>query len=157
MECTRTSGVVTLKPFVPGVSSNKPLPQRNKHRGGGNRVVSQSNRIEVVPGVFEASDYSKYLTIKLDGEKRFQDLDMFRVHEEITDVTRRDTKIVCQSDGCLLVETTSSEESKKLQSLTILDGASIKCYPHRTLNSCKGVIRSVELLKYSEERLQKEF
>ena len=156
-ECTETSGVVTLKPFAPSVSSNKPLPQRNKHRGGGNRAVSHCNRIEVLPGVFESSDYSKYLTIKLDGEKRVQDLDMFIVHEEITNVTGRETKMMCQSDGCLLVEVTSSEESIKLQSLAILDGNNVKCCPHKTLNSCKGVIRSVELLKYSEERLQKEF
>ena len=66
-------------------------------------------------------------------------------------------KTVCESDGCLLVEAASLEESKNLQSLSILDGSKVKCFPHRTLNSCKGVIRSVELLKYSEERLQKEF
>ena len=62
-----------------------------------------------------------------------------------------------QSDGSLLIEVATPEESLKLQALAMLNGTPAKCSPHRSLNQCKGVIRPTHLLKYSEEGLLKEF
>ena len=157
VEVSKRSGVVTLKPFTPGLPPAKPLFQRSRKRREYEQAFDRSNKLEILPGVFESLDYSKFLVIKLDDEKRFHDMDMFEVNEEITSICEREPNIVRQSDGSLLIEVTSLEESKKLQSLTLLSGSSARCFPHRTLNTCKGVIRSVDLLKYSEERLEKEF
>ena len=150
-----------LKDLAMNISPSPPpaksLSQRSRKRREDNGTINQSNRLEILPGVFEALDYSKFLVVKLDDEKRFQDMDMFEVNEEIASICEREPNIVRQSDGSLLIEVTSLEESKKLQSLTLLSGSSARCFPHRTLNTCKGVIRSVDLMKYSEERLEKEF
>ena len=83
---------------------------------------------------------------------------MFAIEREIVDAFGREPNMTFQSDGSfLLIEVATPEESVKLQALAMLNGTPAKCSLHRSLNQCKGVIRSTHLLKYSEERLLKEF
>ena len=156
LDSRKGSRVATLEPYIPlgGTKVPKPLPQRNRRK-----IHNQNgNGIETFPGVFEHPvSYEKYLTFKLAEDRRAQELDMFEANREIIDACGREPDIMVQSDGTLLIEAISSEESRKLQALSLLNGNSAKCYPHKTLNQCKGVIRSTALLKYSEERLQSEF
>ena len=156
MDSRKGSGVATLAPYIPlgGTKAPKPLPQRNWRKAHNQNC----NGMETFPGVFEDPvSYGKYLTFKLAEDKRAQELDMFDANREIIEACGREPDIIVQSDGTLLIEAISSEESRKLQALSLLNGNNAKCYPHKTLNQCKGVIRSTALLKYSEERLQSEF
>ena len=146
---SKGSSLVTLKPFVAD-----PLPQRRRKNV---RVRNRENEREIIPGVFEPVNYNKFLTLKFDQDKRAQDLDMFTIEKQIANACGREPNITFQSDGSLLIEATTPEESLKLQGLDLIDGITAKCAPHRSLNQCKGVIRSPHLLKYSEERLLNEF
>ena len=117
-EASGTSGVVTLKPYTPRCTPSKPLPQRNRRKFS----RKSSSEIETLPGVFEhLASYEKYLTFKLAEDKRAQELDMFEANREITDACGREPDITIQSDGTLLIEAISSEESRKLQALSLLN------------------------------------
>ena len=148
-ESPKSPGVVTLQPFIPD-----PLPQRKIKNP---RMKAQENDLEIMPGIYEPASFNKFLTLRFDDDKRAQDLDMFTIEKQIVDACGREPNITFQSDGSLLIEVTSPEESLKLQGLGIVDGILAKCTPHKSLNHCKGVIRSTHLLKYSEERLLEEF
>ena len=149
LKSTNGSGVATLEPYVPD-----PLPQRRRKNI---RVKGRENELEIIPGVFERASFGKFFTLKFDQDQRVQDLDMFANEREIVDVCGREPNMTFQSDGSLLIEVATPEESLKLQALAMLNGTPAKCSPHRSLNQCKGVICSTHLLKYSEERLLKEF
>ena len=149
LKSTKGSGVATLEPYVPD-----PLPQRRKKNV---RVKDRENDLEIMPGVFERASFDKFLTLKFDQDRRVQDLDMFAIERKIIVACGREPNMSFQSDGSLLIEVATPEESLKLQALAMLNDTPAKCSPHKSLNQCKGVIRSTHLLKYSEERLLKEF
>ena len=56
--------------------------------------------------------------------------------------------------GDLLVEVTTSKHSLQLLRTTSLAGVKVECTPHRSLNSCKGVVRSYESIECSDEELK---
>ena len=85
------------------------------------------------------------------------DTDIFELHREIVKCIGREPRITFQGEDALLIEVSSPEESEKLQGMRKVKGGEVKCTPHRSLNQCRGVIFSKELLKYSEEKLKKEF
>jgi len=55
--------------------------------------------------------------------------------------------------GHLLIETNNAHYSQKLLALTDLAGVSVKAEPHRTLNSCKGVIRCSDLKGLTKDEI----
>ena len=156
MKAPRTSEVVTFEPFYPGFPISKPLPQRSRRNRKSNSKCLENSGIEILPGLFESANYSRYLSLKFD-EKRAEDVDMFRICKEITSICGREPKMSFQNYGTLLVKCTSREESERLLSLELMNGTKANCTPHRYLNQCRGVIRSPHLMRYSEERLQEEF
>ena len=151
-DLSKGSSVITLDPYVPD-----PLPQRGERNKGHPKLKKNVNSYEILPGHYESTSYYKFFVVKPDEGRRIQDLDMFTVYDEIVSAIGREPKIMTQGDGSLLIETASTQENEKLQSLTSLDGISVKCAPHRSLNQSKGIIRSSNLMKYTEERLLKEF
>ena len=155
-DTSKNSGVVTFKPFTPGFCPSKPLPQRNRRNKRTNLKFVGNEENEILPGLFEPTSYSKYLTLKFD-DKRVEDSDMFTICKEITTICRREPKMSFQNDGSLLIEAISPEESEKLQSLELITGIKANCIPHKSMNRCRGVVRSRYLMKYSEERLLEEF
>ena len=142
--------MATLQPFIPD-----PLPQRNRRNKRTNPTFLVSE-FEVLPGLFEPTSYSRYLTLKFDNQ-RAEDSDMFKICREITTICGREPKMLFQNYGSVLIEVVSPDESEKLQSLEIITGIKANCSPHKFMNLCKGVVRSRHLMKYSEERLQEEF
>ena len=46
----------------------------------------------------------------------------------------REHKIALQNDGSLLIEISSPEESKKLQTFKSVSGLKAKCSPHTSVN-----------------------
>ena len=59
----KNPGVATLQPFIPD-----PLPQRNRRNKRTNPTFLGSE-FEVLPGLFEPTSYSRYLTMKFDNQK----------------------------------------------------------------------------------------
>ena len=61
-------------------------------------------------------------------------------------------------NGCLLIECCRQQQSKNLLSLTSISDLQISVSPHRTLNSCQGIIRDRDhdLAELSEEEISKE-
>ena len=155
-DTSKSSGVVTFKPFTPGFSPSKPLPQRTWRNKRTSPRFAGNEEIEILPGLFEPTSYNRYLTLKFD-DKRVEDSDMFTICKEITTICGREPKMSFQNDGNLLIEVISPEESEKLQSLELITGIKANCTPHKSMNRCRGVIKSRYLMKYSEERLQEEF
>ena len=111
---------------------------------------------EIIPGIFEPTNFNRYLTVRFDNGKRAQDLDFLEIGKEIMQACVKEPKIMFQGDGTLLIETLSPEDSLAVQNLTSLNGNSSQCSPHQRMNQCRGVIRSTLLMRYSEERLKSE-
>ena len=146
------SNVVTLKPYSSTSSGSNNLRSSRFRRTG---KVSYG-KIEITPGNFETNNYSKFLIIKMKSGQQMRDFDMFSLNREIKSNCRSEAKISFLNDGCLLVEVASPEDSTKVLSITNLCGNEVECMRHKRLNQTKGVIRSVELLRYSEEKIQTE-
>ena len=144
------SNVVTLKPFSPPV-----LSVRQRRKGMNSSNNEKNSMHERLPGLYEPAAYTKFLTLDFK-DKKLDDVDIFEVNREITQCIRTQPKISPQGNGALVIEVSSPEESEKLQKLK-LTTINSKCIPHITLNKCKGVVYSKELVKYSEEKLLKEF
>ena len=57
------------------------------------------------------------------------------------------------SDGCLVVETADRDQHDKILALDCINSTKVTHSSHPTFNTCKGVIRSGELLNYDTEKL----
>ena len=149
LTASKGSCVLTLEPFSPHVRPSGHSFQRSQK----NR--KQLAQVEILPGVFEPAQYRKFLMIRFD-DRKVQDLDL-DVYKEIVTRCERKPKLTPQNDGGLLVEVSSLKDSENLLTLSLLSGVKAVCSPHITLNHCKGVIFSSDLLRYSEDRLREEF
>ena len=146
----KVSSVLTLEPFSP---HGRPFGHSFQRKQINRKHPAQN---EILPGVFEPAQYRKFLKIKFD-DKNVQDLDLFNVYKEIVTKCEKKPKLAPQNDGGLLVEVSSLKDSENLLTISLINGVKATCSPHLTLNQCKGVIFSSDLLKYSEDRLREEF
>ena len=80
------------------------------------------------------------------------DLNIFDVHRTFIKFCEREPKVSSQRDGSL-VEVSSPEESARLKTISSVPGTQVACTPHATLNQCKGVIFSRDVMRYSNEKL----
>ena len=151
------SNVVTYLPFSPGVdlsARGAQTPKSSRRRPKNTKVDIHNNRsIQIAPGIFEANDFKKYLTVTLDDTEA----DIFDVHRDLINCCGKEPTVYTQGSGRILVEAASPEVSDKLQKLTSLGGITATCTPHRSMNSTKGIIYAPQLLKYTEEKLLREF
>ena len=74
------------------------FPQRNKRTN----PTFLGSKLEVLPGLFEPTSYSRYLTVKFDNQ-RAEDSDMFKICREITTICGREPKMF-RNDGSVLIE-----------------------------------------------------
>ena len=151
---SRSSNVVTLEPYS-SPSSDSNNSRRPRFRRSINNLDNKNH--EITPGNFEHSNYSKFLILKTKNGRQMRDCDMFAVHREIVANCQQEPKITFLNDGGLLVEVSSFDDSAKILSIPSLSGNDVDCMPHKKLNQVRGVIRSFELLRYSEEKFQNEF
>ena len=145
------SNVVTLEPY--SVASGSKNSWRSRFKKSGN--IGKGN-IEITPGYFESNNYPKFLVIKMKSGQQIREFDMFSVNREIRNRCRCEPKISFLNNGSLLVEVASVEDSVNILSIETLCGSEVDCIQHKTLNQVRGVIRSIELLRYSEEKIQSE-
>ncbi|XP_076037030.1 uncharacterized protein LOC143022616 [Oratosquilla oratoria] len=150
LDSSKTSNVMTLEPYFPTLSDTD-TRSRIRRTGKGN-----SGKIEITPGKFEPNNYAKFLILEMREGQQMRDLDMFSVNREIKMKCSIEPKISYMNDGSLLVEVASPDDSTKVQNISSLHGQEIDCLYNKRLNQVKGVIRSTELLGYSEEKIQME-
>ena len=131
---SRESGVATLEPNLPTSGTSGVSKRQSNHIRNGNSNKNDFSRIEVLPGIVEYNSYEKYLTIELDSDGKIEEFDIFDVHEEIVKCCDREPKIALQNDRNLLIETSSTEESKKLLTLKSVSGLKAECSPHTSIN-----------------------
>ena len=146
-----SSSKYTLEPYSPALFSD-----HRKHR---NQSKTRNDCEEILPGLFESTCFDKYLVLSLGDDLSFQDTDigLFDMHRDIVKSIGREPKISFQADGTLLIEAISPEESEKIKKLNKIQGYKVDCKRHQSMNSCRGVIFSKQLIKYSEEKLLQEF
>ena len=144
-----SSSKYTFKPYSPALFTD-----RRKHR---NQIKTRNDCVEILPGLFESTCFDKYLVLSLGDDLSFQDTDIFDMRRDIVKSIGREPKISFQADGTLLIEAISPEESEKMKKLNKIQGYKVDCKCHQSMNSCRGVIFSKQLIKYSEEKLLQEF
>ena len=122
-----------------------------------NQSRTKNDCVEFLTGLFESTCFDKYLVLSLGDDLSFQDTDVFDMHRDIVKSIGREPKISFQADGTLLIKAISQEESEKIKKLNKIQGYKVDCKRHQSMNSCRGVIFSKQLIKYSEEKLLQEF
>ena len=142
--------VTTMRPYTPNSSTTS---------SGLSRRIGKKRQemIEILPGAFEPNSFNKYLTFNLENEKKLCDVNIFEINKMISSCIGREPKISREGESSLLIEVETSEESEKLQTIQNVQGNETKCFPHKTLNQCRGVVFSKDLVNYPEEMLKKEF
>ena len=150
------SGIVTMMPYIPPVqflgNSTRGKSKNLSNQKIRNMRSTSSKHYNIMPGVRIPVSFEKYITVKLDDAEA----DIFNVHRDIVKCCGREPKISPLTNGQLLVEANSEEESKKLQKISNLGGVLAECTPHASLNFTKGLIYAPQLMTYSEEKLQLE-
>ena len=141
------ASIATLEPY----SVTRPLGQRPPRF---RKKEEQNNAASLAFGA--TLRYNKFLVIKRKDELKMQDLDMFVLYKELMMCCTREPKISSLKDGTLLIEVSSPQESEKVSDLTILDGKEVEVEAHKQLNNVRGVIRSLELMKYPAEKIKQE-
>ena len=98
----------------------------------------------------DTESWPRYITITGEGLSKLSSIAIMKGIQGMAgspkDVTR-------QRNGQLLVEVEKKSHSSNLLRTTQLAGVEVQCTPHKTLNSCKGVVRSYESVHCTEEEL----
>jgi hypothetical protein len=86
---------------------------------------------------------------RVDGAN-FNSYNPFVLSKFLDGLLGRNNSVKKVKDG-LLVEVSSEKQSKSLLALDKIIDVPVKCNPHKTLNSCKGVVYCRDLLNSSDE------
>jgi len=98
------------------------------------------------------SSWASFLVIHgTDEDKPLRKLSPFAIAKGIQGLAGEPKKVTRMRSGDLLIEVSQRSHSKNLLRSTMLVNVPIKVYPHKTLNSRKGVIRCSEL-KYCDDK-----
>ena len=101
-----------------------------------------------------ASATSKFLVIEPnDEEKTLNKLTPFEIEREIDSNVGRVVSVMKLRSGALLTEVHSEQQASDLLKLDTFASCPIKTSTHRTMNSCKGVVKSQELSETSRDEL----
>lgn len=101
---------------------------------------------------------TKYLVLKCANEgENLTKVSPFLIHKVLSNYIPGPLESVKKlRDGTLLIKTRNKNQSEKLLALKTLHNIPIKVETHKTLNTCRGVITSYDLLYVSEEEITKE-
>lgn len=117
---------------------------------------SSSNR-EPAPKTVETSSWPRFLVMEsTDNIKSLSSLSPFIVEKAMKGISGEIKSVKKLSTGTLLIEATRELQVTNLLNLTSFAGVPIKVSPHRSLNSCKGVITDRDLAKLDPDELVEE-
>ena len=105
------------------------------------------------PEVFDA-----FIVIEsLDKSKSFNNVSPFLIQKTIQSKFGNSIKNTKKlRDGKLLVEVTTKKQSLNVQKMEFLCDIQVRCYPHRSLNTSKGIIRDRRLFCCPEDEIRDE-
>ena len=151
------TSIITTKPFDPLLSSTLSSDMNSGRKSfQKSKATGSAGKRQVLPGLFTANSYDKYITFTLGENRSFADTNVFDIHRDIVRCLGRKPKITPQGETKLLIEVVSQLESTKLLSLNKVVGVTASCVPHPYLNQCRGIVYCRELLDYSEAVLLEE-
>jgi hypothetical protein len=99
----------------------------------------------------------KYLVIESNGtENQLSKLSPFAIEKAMKGIAGEVESVKKLRSGVLLVHVFRDGQTKNLLKLTSFANVPVKVSAHRSLNSCKGVIRSMDLAQMDPEELVSE-
>lgn len=100
------------------------------------------------------SAFTRFLLIEATDEgSKISNLSPFVIEKQIESIAGVPKSVKKLRTGNLLIEVDKPSHSKNLMSITTFFGLPCKCYPHRSLNSSRGVIRCPDLAGVSETEI----
>merc|ERR1712240_39841 len=98
-------------------------------------------------------NYEKYLLIvATDNEHDISKTCYFKIIDELKEkLAIEPEKVRKQNNKTIFIEVSSKSDSEKLKTLNQLNGKSVKAFPHKSLNSSRGVIKTKQF-KYTAAR-----
>jgi hypothetical protein len=106
-----------------------------------------------------SANYPTFFLLKrneTEKQKTFKGVSPFKI-QNFVDKYIGNTKSTSRlRDGSLLIEVCSSEQAKKVLSLTLLGTFPVAVEAHKTLNTCKGIIYCPDLIDIDEKTILEE-
>ena len=103
---------------------------------------------------FKANEnFAKYLVISSKADKPITSLSPFIIEKQIESLIGTPKNVKKLKNGTLLVETNRKSQTDNLLKLTKFFNINFTVTEHKTLNSCKGIIRDRMLKHETEENI----
>ena len=100
------------------------------------------------------SPFDSFLVMTLASEvKTMKDISPFYIKRELDRICGTVKNATRVRDGSLLIETVTADQSKKLLKATLLGSYPIRVVPHKSLNSCRGVVTTSSLDGLTNEEI----
>ena len=112
---------------------------------------SSEDETQPMTFTFKANEnFAKFLLIQSKEEKQITSLSPFIIEKQIESIIGTPKNVKKLKNGTLLVETNRKSQSENLLKITKFFNLNVTVTEHKTLNSCKGIIRN-RLLKHETE------
>ena len=110
-------------------------------------ITSLTTKLENKETERNENYYDRWFVIEaVDDDKSVSKISPFAVDKALKCAVETVKSIKCFHSGDLLVEVSSASQSRSLKKINNLAGCPVTTSPHRTLNTCKGVIRCRALI-----------
>ncbi|KAL5009688.1 hypothetical protein ScPMuIL_011993 [Solemya velum] len=139
----------TSSPVPRGSPRTSPLPPTREVKEDEDKHLDRDTVVEL----------ARFLLIEDTNpqDKRLGTLSPFVIHKGLKSTAGEPSSVKKLSSGALLLECTSKQQSSNYLKLKSFVNVSVKVAPHKTLNSCKGVIRSPDLKHATEAEIVESF
>ena len=125
----------------------------SKQRRTTKRSKADESESEESSSAPELQNFPKFIIIIPTGSKTISDLSPFWIQKALQASIGTLTSVRKTQAGHLLIQTANAHYSRRLLALTDLAGVPVRAEPHRTLNSCKGVIRCSDLKGLTKNKI----
>ena len=122
--------------------------------GGAHSYQTKNSEDEMQPTTFTFKaneNFPKFLVIQSKEEKQITSLSPFISEKQIESLIGTPKNVKILKNGTLLVETNRKSQSENLLKITKFFNLNVTVTEHKTLNSCKGIIRD-RILKHETEK-----
>ena len=135
------------------IKKNMDAEPHSKQRRTTKRSKADESESEESSSAPELQNFPKFIIIIPTGSKTISDLSPFWIQKALQASIGTLTSVRKTQAGHLLIQTANAHYSRRLLALTDLAGVPVRAEPHRTLNSCKGVIRCSDLKSLTKDEI----
>jgi hypothetical protein len=133
--------------------SSRSAAKRSFPRNG---AVEDTDGIDIEEAMDSCGKWPRFIILEATNDKRLSDLSPFVVEKTMTGLTSAATTAKSMYSGSILVDCAKQAHSDTLLGLESFAGIPVKVSPHRSLNTCKGVVRSKDLRTTTEQEMKSE-